>query len=56
MQELINLFCFDMRSVAEAKNSANYDEFYDDDEKELIASIEKNFVTLSPPVLPGSVI
>ena len=34
---------------------SNYTEFYDDDEKQLIASIENDFIPLSPPALPGSV-
>lgn len=35
---------------------SNYNEFYDDDEKQLIASIENDFKTTSPFALPGSVL
>lgn len=33
----------------------NYSEMYDDDEKQLIASIENDFKNISPIALPGSV-
>ena len=36
--------------------SPNFSDLYDDDEKQLIASIEKDFKNISPVVvLPGSV-
>jgi len=40
----------------EIVSPSNYNEFYDDDEKQLIESIENDFVTLSSPALPGTVL
>ena len=49
-------FFFHRSAEVEIVSPSNYNEFYDDDEKQLIESIENDFVTLSSPALPGTVL